>query len=435
MAYQGPQSSDIRATLTITQAEAMSGTCRQVNLPSGRQVTVPIPPGTYNGQEITLPGQGEQTWSGGPSGSLILTIAVATTSYPVNQGGSDAYLATERASQGSIPPPPAPGTGSTYPYTNYPPQSSAYPPYAGSQPAAYPSYGGEQQNAYPPYGSAQPSAYPQYGDAQPSMYPQYGTAQGMSQNSTTPRRGLSGGAIFLIVLLVVVVGGGLLSYVLLVHPGSNNGNQQTRNGGGTTTPAPAGTPDLYTQSTSGAPTITAALNAQDGNNWDVDHQTSGSSCQFANSQYHVTAGQAQDLYPCYMGSVFSNFAFTVQMTITRGDYGGIIFRADSATSKYYYFRIGQDGNYALKISKDTSFSSDQVLKTGNAASLFKTGLNQVNEVAVIAKGTAINLYVNQKLLSQVTDSTYAAGRIAVFAGDDASPTADVAYSNAKLWNL
>jgi serine/threonine protein kinase/ABC-type amino acid transport substrate-binding protein len=69
--------SDIRATLAISQAEALTGTSRTLTLPGGRRVTVPVPGGAHDGQVVRLEGQGEASPDGGESGALVLTILVA----------------------------------------------------------------------------------------------------------------------------------------------------------------------------------------------------------------------------------------------------------------------------------------------------------------------------------------------------------------------
>src|SRR5947209_16670755 len=130
MAYEGQQNGDVSATLALSQAEAREGTTRTLNLPGGHQVVVPVPPGTYNGQEIRLEGQGQPSGYGGSRGALILTIAIA----PAENFGSqtspqqDADLPT--AFSRSTPPPPPIVSSVDYPtvrkaggFTEYP-----YPP-------------------------------------------------------------------------------------------------------------------------------------------------------------------------------------------------------------------------------------------------------------------------------------------------------------------
>jgi len=67
---------DIRATLAISRTEAQTGTSRTLTLPGGRKVRVSVPAGTQDGQVIHQEGQGEPSSSGGPAGTLVLTIAV-----------------------------------------------------------------------------------------------------------------------------------------------------------------------------------------------------------------------------------------------------------------------------------------------------------------------------------------------------------------------
>ncbi len=106
MAYQGQQKGDIRATLALSQAEALAGTQRKLNLPDGRQAVVNIPADTHNGQEIRLEGEGEATGYGNERGALILTIAIAGS----EQSASQTYPSRDSDSPTEfiqpLPPPP-----------------------------------------------------------------------------------------------------------------------------------------------------------------------------------------------------------------------------------------------------------------------------------------------------------------------------------------
>jgi eukaryotic-like serine/threonine-protein kinase len=75
-AQSSARGADIRATLAISRTEAQTGTSRALTLPGGRKVRVSVPAGTQDGQVIHLEGQGELSSSGGPAGTLVLTIAV-----------------------------------------------------------------------------------------------------------------------------------------------------------------------------------------------------------------------------------------------------------------------------------------------------------------------------------------------------------------------
>ena len=66
---------DITAALTITLAEAATGAHKRVQLPTGREVEVKIPPGLNDGQTIRLKGQGLA--GAGRAGDLLITVSVA----------------------------------------------------------------------------------------------------------------------------------------------------------------------------------------------------------------------------------------------------------------------------------------------------------------------------------------------------------------------
>src|SRR5215469_10308097 len=70
-------SSDIRAALVISEAEARTGTNRILTLLGGRQVPVSVPAGIQDGQMIRLEGQVEPASDSYGKGALILTITIA----------------------------------------------------------------------------------------------------------------------------------------------------------------------------------------------------------------------------------------------------------------------------------------------------------------------------------------------------------------------
>jgi hypothetical protein len=121
------------------------------------------------------------------------------------------------------------------------------------------------------------------------------------------------------------------------------------------------------------------------------------------------------------------------MTILKGDRGGIIFRSDSAATKFYLLRFDQNGTYNLFVYSGSSGSNAKNLLEGTAPS-FHTGANQANKIAVVARGGSIYVYVNQQYLDSVNDSSYSSGLIAFFAEDHTNST-EVAFSNAQVWKL
>src|SRR4051794_25363969 len=67
---------DVTAAVTITLPEAATGTTRRVQLPSGKEVEVKIPPGLPEGKQIRLKGQG-MPGHGGRAGDVLITVSIA----------------------------------------------------------------------------------------------------------------------------------------------------------------------------------------------------------------------------------------------------------------------------------------------------------------------------------------------------------------------
>ena len=191
---------------------------------------------------------------------------------------------------------------------------------------------------------------------------------------------------------------------------------------------------IYTQSTQGTPVLNSSLAAQDNNNWDVNDTTDGGGCGFNAGTYHTTLFSKNFYFPCFAHTAsFNNFTFQVQMTINQGDEGGLVFRSNSNTdiAQYYLFSINQNGTYRLVVSKDSSHNTTLAQDSSPA---IKTGINQTNLIAVVAKGSTLYLYINKQYIGSVSDSSYSSGLLGVFASDS-STTTDVSFKNAQVWQL
>jgi len=196
---------------------------------------------------------------------------------------------------------------------------------------------------------------------------------------------------------------------------------------------------LYTQITSGSPVLNDPLmDNSEVNGWDVEH-TPGSDCIFTQAAYHARITTQDHFFACFaVSSNFINFAFQVQMTIIKGDVGGIVFRANDTETQFYYFGIDQDGSYFLFRYAPPVISGKNPQNNphlaGGITSVIHTGLNQHNLLTVIARDNRLYLFVNQLYITSITDSTYSAGAIGVVAESVKNPT-DVMFSNAQVWTL
>jgi len=193
------------------------------------------------------------------------------------------------------------------------------------------------------------------------------------------------------------------------------------------TPTMTAEQNIYNQATSGTLVLSDPLNQQDSNSWDES-----TTCAFVTGAYHASDEQADDFSVCTpnkQSDIVGDFAFQVQMTILRGDYGGISFRTNSTGTDYYAFTVDQAGQYSLVVYKD-----DNVIKTvSNGDSLaFKTDLNQPNLITVIARGSDFYLYINKQFIARGSDTSYRAGQIGLLAGSITHPT-EVAFSDLNVW--
>lgn len=160
-------------------------------------------------------------------------------------------------------------------------------------------------------------------------------------------------------------------------------------------------------------------------------------CKFSGSAYHIIDSQANTYQPCVATNTnFTDFTFQVEATIKQGNTGaaaGLIFRADSANSKFYRIYADKEGNYGILVSVDTTGTNVRALKTGSSSAI-NTGLDQTNTLGIVARGSSISFYVNNQLVTTVTDPTYSHGQIG-FSADVTTGTTDVVYSNAEVWAL
>jgi transcriptional regulator with XRE-family HTH domain len=168
--------------------------------------------------------------------------------------------------------------------------------------------------------------------------------------------------------------------------------------------------------------------------WHNGSEALGGLCQFSGGAYHVRDPHVGFFAWCLADGTFGNFALEVQLTITQGDCGGMTFRDDS-NGRYYKFTICQDGRY--RVSKFMGNNNPTILQDSDSSAI-RTGLGQQNKIAIMASGSTMIFYVNERQIDQEQDSSYTPGKIALIASPYSSydgHATDAAYSNAKLWIL
>jgi DnaJ-like protein len=479
MAFQDQQPGDIHATLAVSEEEARLGSSRVINLPGGRTTTVVVPAGTRDGQKLHLPGQGLAKSTGGPSGDLILRVAVVASTKHVHDdyatersfysddsaapgsAGSPAYAQSPQGPSFTSAPfdaarggPPAYQQAGGYP--NDPVYSQTLP-----EPQAYPGAGGMYGQVTEPQPYAGASGYPNA----PAVYSQVAPQNYRpgSSESLKPKRNGAITALIIVILLVLIAGSGLVYYLGYYQPNqahtvaTQTAQSQTR---ATARAVATGTAQvlqataqasatsaaqvqataqayqsIYTQATSGTPVLNDSMSNPTLNPlWDITlGSTANGACAFTGGSYHATIPKTGYFEPCYAESTnYSKFAFQIDMTITQGDFGGVLLRANATHSAYYLFRVGVDGSFDLYNYADAAGSQATQLLTGSSQAM--KGLNQNNEITVVAQGAQMYFFLNRQYLGSTNDNTYTAGQIGVLAESAKNPT-DVAFSNAKVWTL
>ncbi len=276
-------------------------------------------------------------------------------------------------------------------------------------------------STYPPMPPA-PNVYGS-GGVYPPVPGAYPNVPGMLPPPLAPapkRKGMSLGVMLLLGLLAaLLIFGGVFVSVHIAQGKNSTAQTQT-----------TGTPDqLYKRVTSQTPTFTDTLQDTTTSSWETfDQPTFGCTIQADGLHVHI-----QDLHHfayCVsnLGS-FSNVALQVEMKILSGDGGGLILRSNSAGANIYYFHIYPNGEY--RVYKGQSHQLSAPLSNGSANSFVA---DQKNTITAIAQGSQLYFYVNQKFLTMVQDATYSSGAIGVSSASSTT-SADVVYTNAKIWRL
>jgi eukaryotic-like serine/threonine-protein kinase len=235
-----------------------------------------------------------------------------------------------------------------------------------------------------------------------------------------------------LVLLVILAGVGVSLRVLHQNSTSNIPTNHPNNGTATASPTQASTNPYYPKQNILALNDPLRDNSKD-YMWDMTNMQGEGSCGFANNAYHAVqdiiigggiTGCNPEAFP-----PLQDFTFQVQLTIVRGDAGGITFRV--ATSNFYLFAITPDGSYHFDVVNGNGLSLPNVIKQG-ASSAIQKGLGRPNLLAVVALGNKFDLYVNNQRIDTVTDGALSSGQIGLAAEEVSNPT-DVMFNNAMVW--
>lgn len=372
------------------------------------------------------------------------------TSYggpPPPSGPNPGYPPYQNPPSGPNPyqnPPSGPGAGT--PNSSYGPYGPTYaPPPPGSTPTPMPA-GPDTGGSYNPYDPTVLSQQQSSGAGSPSYPPTPGIAP-LPLSPQQPQRN-NGRMILIAVIALVVIVGGVLGVIFY-----NNHQQAVQQANATATAVAnaTGTANAFASATANAQATATYLSthypfsnnlvlndpltddshvAQYG--WDEN-----TSCSFSAGSYHAQENNKGFFHLCVANTpTFSNFTFEVQMAIKNGGTGaegGVLFRADVNNDRFYVLFLDTQGNYNLDIQANQSGTNSRVLRSGQVSG-YATGFFQVHTIGVVAKSSQITIYVDQKQVTQVTDTTYTSGQIGLISDYGSSPT-EVVYNNVKVWQL
>ena len=410
---------NIQQQLVISEVEAQMGTSRTINVAGRRQVTVDIPPGVYDGQILRFEGQGVVPTHGGSPGALLLTVIIAHPQRVMTLAGTNPLPQTVIATEYDYQEQPVPrslkkgpnakivlsfclafllivagigaiGLSLLHASDNTNPSLSAFHSTGTTQTI------GTTPNLT---ASAQTNAT---ANAQSSAtaHAQAGSATATAQTNATATAIAERNAISTAQTATVVA------------------------------QATATVRAYNALETGGTPVIIDPLQDNTrGYNWDINYVTGTGGCRFFDGAYQSSVPQPGLFSSCYAHtSNYSNIFYEIQLRITRGGQGGILFRYDQTTNSFYYFHIDTSGKYALDLYQNDILS--KTLASGTSSKIDTTPGN-TNLIAVQANGSALTLFVNKFPVNSTTNSVISQGQIGVMAYAITNPT-DVSFSNAKV---
>src|SRR5258708_6357069 len=244
------------------------------------------------------------------------------------------------------------------------------------------------------------------------------------------RRGFSKGMLMLLALTLVLIAGSV--GLFFVNMARQNANAKPN----TTTTAQA-----HSTATSGKTVYQDALNNANNPDTVAENWDQNGNCYFAADGYHVIEGSnlvGSNLQGCRESAfTYQNVAITVDVQILSGQTGGLFFRINTNVfTQYagYLFEIDSAGRYRISASGNYSFPSTP-LKDWTFSTALQQGYTASNTLLVIAQGSNLMFYANGVFLVQLTDTTYTSGVVAFLATSNGTVTADVVYSNLKVFQM
>jgi hypothetical protein len=160
----------------------------------------------------------------------------------------------------------------------------------------------------------------------------------------------------------------------------------------------------------------------------------GKQCTFSPQGYYVSTYTPHTVAWCYSHQPrFSDAIITVQASLIRGDFCGIIFRLNPGNKAFYVLELNSASQYRFQRALGHDPNHWLTLIDWTSSSAIAAGYGQKNSMLIIANGTDFRFYINKKLiLSTFSDSAYAAGLIGLLVGGDSTKGTKAIFSNVTV---
>src|SRR5258708_2221765 len=413
---------NIHMKLPTNELEATNGTSRTITLPDGRPVTVAVPAGTYDGQIIQLEGQGKPSNYSELAGALIIKIAIAhveaTIASMLNSNATETTLPELDMHNNEMPVHHRRGFSKGILML----LALTLVLIAGSIGLFFVIMAKQNANAT----AAVQANLTATSDSATANAQMTGTAIAMTATATTQAQ---------INATATAQAEGTATAIAMTATAT------TQAQGTATAIAMTATATAQPKPTTPLPIYQDALNNPNNPNTVAENWDQNSNCYFATDGYHVREGSnlvGRNLQGCRESAfTYQNVAITVDVQILSGQTGGLFFRINTNIGTEYYgylFEIDSAGRYRISASGNYSFPSTP-LKDWTFSTALQQGYTASNTLLVIAQGSNLMFYANGVFLVQLTDTTYTSGVVAFLATSNGTVTADVVYSNLKVFQM
>lgn len=135
------------------------------------------------------------------------------------------------------------------------------------------------------------------------------------------------------------------------------------------------------------------------------------------------------------GENFANGVYQLEATQIAGplDNGyGMLFRGDTENGNFYLFKISGDGYVWIGRYRDQAEEQAIIGQHWFQSPAVNQGLNQTNTLRVEAESGNMIFYVNDQEVGRVTDNTYRAGDIGLFAQTLGQGGVEVQFDNFSV---